>query len=91
MALVKYLPIFTMEQEFTPPYVHHCMGACERTIASIAERLTPDITDSIRTWDKIIFGARPKLSLLSTSHSLDLNNIPGDYPAYMEKNIPHLQ
>jgi len=40
---------------------------------------------------EINFGTRPNFPLLSNTHYLDLNNIPEDYHAYMEKTVPHLQ
>ncbi len=33
-------------QEFTPSFVHHCLGAVERTHSTLAERLTPYMKDS---------------------------------------------
>lgn len=32
-------------QEFSPSFVHHCLGACERTHGTLADRLTPFMKD----------------------------------------------
>lgn len=29
--------LFQVPQEFTPSYIHHCLGACERTHRTLAE------------------------------------------------------
>ena len=31
----------SIPQQFTPSFVHHCLGACERTHGTLAQRLTP--------------------------------------------------
>lgn len=32
-------------QHFTPSYVHYCLGTCERTHRTLAEKLTPYVHD----------------------------------------------
>ena len=41
-----------IEQQFTPSFVHHCLGACERTHSTLAERLTPYMKSHY--WDEIV-------------------------------------
>lgn len=41
-------------QQFTPAFVHHCLGACERTHGTLASRLTPFLTTHVNTWDTIV-------------------------------------
>ncbi|CAC5375156.1 unnamed protein product [Mytilus coruscus] len=33
--------ILEVNQNFTPSFIHHCLGLCERTHRTVAERLTP--------------------------------------------------
>ena len=37
----KVCELLRLEKQFTPPYVHQCLGACERPHRTLAERLTP--------------------------------------------------
>lgn len=41
-------------QEFTPSFVHHCLGACERTHSTLAEKLTPYISNDRKSWNKFL-------------------------------------
>lgn len=42
-----------IQQNFTPSMIHHCLGACERTHRTLAERLTPFIQKN-HQWDDIL-------------------------------------
>ena len=44
--------MFNIKQEFTPSFVHHCLGACERKHTDLAERFTPYI--SSHQWDEML-------------------------------------
>lgn len=41
-------------QEFTPSFVHHCLGACERTHSTLAEKLTPYTSNDRKSWNKFL-------------------------------------
>jgi hypothetical protein len=41
-------------QEFTPSFVHHCLGACERTHSTLAEKLTPYISRTRNSWKEFL-------------------------------------
>lgn len=41
-------------QDFTPSFSHHCLGACERTHRSIAERLTPYLQNRGTAWNEVL-------------------------------------
>lgn len=41
-------------QQFTPSYVHHCLGACERTHRTLAEKLTPYVHDHFSNWESFL-------------------------------------
>lgn len=43
-----------IKQKLTPKFVHHCLGACERTHATIAAKLTPLLNVKRNNWDKIL-------------------------------------
>ncbi|VDI12053.1 Hypothetical predicted protein [Mytilus galloprovincialis] len=43
------------EQEFTPSMMHHCLGRCERTHRTLAERLTPYVLDN-KQWEEMLPG-----------------------------------
>uniref|UniRef100_A0A8W8NWB7 Ion transport domain-containing protein n=1 Tax=Magallana gigas TaxID=29159 RepID=A0A8W8NWB7_MAGGI len=38
-------------QQFTPAFMHHCLGACERVHATLAKRLTPYKTNDKSNWE----------------------------------------
>ena len=38
-------------QQFNPAFAHHCLGACERVHATLAERLTPYISVDKSNWE----------------------------------------
>lgn len=48
--LCKLLHIF---QNFTPSFIHHCLGLCERTHRTIAERLTSYFKKD-KQWDETL-------------------------------------
>ena len=41
-------------QQFTPAFVHHCLGAVERSHATLAERLTPYMNQSRKNWEDLL-------------------------------------
>lgn len=41
-------------QQFTPAFMHHCLGACERVHATLAERLTPYLTNEKSNWEECL-------------------------------------
>ena len=43
-----------ISQQFTPSFVHHCLGSCERIHRTLAEKLTPYLTSQCNTWDSIV-------------------------------------
>ena len=42
-----------MYQNFTPSFIHHCLGLCERTHRTVAERITPYAKKGIQ-WDNLL-------------------------------------
>ena len=43
--------LLQVKSQFTPSFIHQCLGACERTHRTLAERLTPCLLQSKNTWD----------------------------------------
>ena len=43
-----------IQQQFTPSFVHHCLGACERQHRTLATRLTPFMNDKCNNWDQMV-------------------------------------
>ncbi len=41
-------------QQFTPSFMHHCLGACERTHATLATKLTPFMDSGKRNWQDVL-------------------------------------
>jgi transposase InsO family protein len=39
-----------ISQEFTPSYVHHCLGACERSHGTLEERLSSYVNKNSNNW-----------------------------------------
>lgn len=46
--------LFQVPQEFTPSYIHHCLGACERTHRTLAEKLTPYVHSNMSCWESVL-------------------------------------
>lgn len=46
--------MFHVAQRFTPSFMHHCLGECERVHATLAERLTPYMKNDKSNWDKCL-------------------------------------
>ena len=46
--------LFQVPQQFTPSYIHHCLGACERTHRTLAERLTPYVHTQFSKWESVL-------------------------------------
>ena len=42
-----------IKQNFTPSFIHHCLGACERAHRTLAECLTPYVQNG-KQWDAIL-------------------------------------
>ena len=40
-AMSEVCSTLQIPQQFTPSFTHHCLGACERTHSTLAQRLTP--------------------------------------------------
>ena len=45
--------LLQVNQNFTPSMIHHCLGSCERTHRTLAERLTPYIQKG-KQWDSVL-------------------------------------
>lgn len=43
--------LLDIPQQFTPSFVHHCLGACVRTHYTLATKLTPCMHTNFRNWD----------------------------------------
>ena len=43
-----------IQQQFTPSFVHHCFGACERRHQTLATRLKPFMNDKGNNWDQMV-------------------------------------
>lgn len=43
--------LLQIPQQFTPSFIHHCLGACERVHATLAARLTPFMNKDCNNWD----------------------------------------
>lgn len=74
---------FQIKQEFTPSFVHHCLGACERTYATIAANLTPILNFKLNNWDKILPSVTfaMNISVNSTGYSA-FEILYGERPAF---------
>ena len=46
--------LLDVPQQFTPSFVHHCLGACERTHLTLAERMTPYMSPDKRNWQDVL-------------------------------------
>jgi hypothetical protein len=49
----KFCEMLNIHQNFTPSFVHHSLGACERTHRTLNERITPYISQG-KQWDNIL-------------------------------------
>lgn len=43
-----------IQQEFTPSFVHSCLGMCERSHKTLAERLTPYVNSKCNNWMEVL-------------------------------------
>ena len=43
--------LLQIPQQFSPSFVHHCLGAVERSHATLASRLTPYMNPNCNNWD----------------------------------------
>ena len=71
-------------------FIHHCLGACERTHRTLAERLTPYVQNSSLHSNikyspyEVLYGFRPKFPLSVLSHQTDFNTLPADLHTFIE-------
>ena len=45
--------LLDMKQQLTPSFTHHCLGACERSQRTLAERMTPFIQNK-KQWEDVL-------------------------------------
>ena len=45
--------LLDINHEYTPSFAHHCLGACERSHRTLAERMTPYIADG-KNWQDLL-------------------------------------
>lgn len=45
--------LLDIKKEYTPSFAHHCLGACERSHRTLAERLTPYVSDG-KNWEQLL-------------------------------------
>ena len=62
-----------IQQQFTPSFAHHCLGACERQHRTLAERLTPYMNDKCNNWDQM---ANPVVFSMNNSVNSSLGYSP---------------
>ena len=43
-----------VKQGFTPSFVHHCVGAYEHTHSTLAEKLTPYVSNNRNSWKNLL-------------------------------------
>ena len=73
-------------------FIHHCLGACERTHRTLAERLTPYVQNySVHSSIKyspyeVLYGFRPKFLQSVLSHQTDFNTLPADLHTFIESH-----
>ena len=53
-VMAEVCRLMQIPQQFTPAFVHHCLGACERTHRTIAERLTPYMDGHRHNWEDML-------------------------------------
>ncbi len=46
--------LLQIPQQFTPAFMHHCLGAVERAHATLATRLTPYMDKGCRNWESVL-------------------------------------
>ena len=44
----------SVNQQFTPSFVHHCLGLCERSHGTLAVKLTPYMTQDCTNWESVL-------------------------------------
>ena len=62
-----------IQQEFTPSFVHSCLGMCERSHKTLAERLTPYVNSKCNNWIEV-------LSSITFSFNQSVNAMTGYSP-----------
>ena len=69
-------------QQFTPAFEHHCLGACERVHATLAERLTPYMSVDKSNWED-------RLSSIVFSINCSVNSSLGYFPfeLYLDQDL----
>ena len=53
-GIAKSCEMMGVMQQFTPSMVHHCLGACERTHRTLAERITPYLDKDLGKWQDVL-------------------------------------
>ena len=54
-CMTRVCELLQINQEFTPSYVHHCLGAVERSHRTLAERLTSYVSKGM-SWEDVLPG-----------------------------------
>ena len=80
-----------IQQQFTPSFVHHCFGACERRHQTLATRLKPFMNDKCNNWDQmvnlVVFSMNNSVNASSDIHHLKLYMGRGQSFLYQPTNI----
>lgn len=50
----EFCKMLRVAQPFTPAFMHHSLGTCERVHATLGERLTPYMTNGKSNWDECL-------------------------------------
>ena len=52
---VEVCKMLNVQQDLTPSMMHHCLGRCDRTHRTLADRLTPYVLDN-KQWEEMLPG-----------------------------------
>ncbi|CAC5391249.1 unnamed protein product [Mytilus coruscus] len=66
--------MFGVHQDFIPSFMHHCLGLCERTHRTLAERITPYI-EKWKEWEFIL----PAVVFSINASINQITNIPSEH------------
>ncbi|XP_033725290.1 uncharacterized protein LOC117315253 [Pecten maximus] len=83
--------LFDVKQEFTPSFVHHCLGACERTHSTLAAKLTPYMNNTRSNWEDMIpsLAAAMNMSVNSSTGYSPYEILYGQRPSFpLSTHIP---
>lgn len=84
----KVCLLLGLKQELIPSFIHHCLGACERTHRTIAERLTPYVQNNEQWQDvlpAVIFSINS--SMHGSSHYSPFEIVYGQRPHFPLTNM----